>query len=217
MLENKIYKISILGPQACGKGTQAEFLSDKLKIPAISVGQILREELKKGSTVSEKIKEEMNAGGLVSNAIINLIVKKRLTQSDAAKGFIFDGFPRIRIQAKSLATLTALTHVIVIEISDAEALSRLSGRRTCSKCGKVYHLKFSPPKLADICDDDNEKLIIRTDDTPEIIHERLKIYHAETEEVIEFYEQQGIVIHVNGEQSIDAVKEEMFRKLKLNS
>lgn len=210
-----IYKLAILGPQACGKGTQAEFLADKLKIPAISVGQLLREEIKIGSTVAAQIKDEMNAGGLVSNAIISLIVKKRLTQPDAANGFIFDGFPRIKIQAEFFATFSTFNHVIVIEISDAEALSRLSGRRTCSKCGKVYHLKFSPPKVEGVCDDDNEKLIIRADDTPEAIHERLKIYHVETEEVIGFYEQQGIVIHVNGEQSIEAVKKEMFEKMNL--
>ncbi|HPI67485.1 MAG TPA: nucleoside monophosphate kinase [bacterium] len=211
-----MYKIIILGPQASGKGTQAEFLAEKLNVPNISVGQLLRDEVENKGELSSMIKEQMDSGGLVSNAIVDKLVKKRLMQPDAQSGFIFDGFPRIRIQARVLATITNLTHVIVVEISDAEALNRLSGRRTCPKCGKVYHLKFSPPKTEGICDEDNEKLIIRSDDTPEAIRARLKIYHEETEEVIEFYDKQGIVIRINGEQPIEDVKKEIFEKLNLN-
>lgn len=205
----------LLGPQASGKGTQAEFLADKLKIPLISAGQILRDEVATKSEIGLEIKKQMDSGGLVSNAIVDKLVKNRLIKDDLKNGFIFDGFPRIRIQAKILATLTTITNVIVVEISDAEAMRRLSGRRTCPKCGKVYHLEFNPPKTAGLCDDDQEKLIIRTDDTPEAIHERLKIYHEETEEVIEYYEEQGLVIHINGEQSIEDVRKEIFQKLKL--
>lgn len=208
-----MYKLTILGPQASGKGTQAEFLAKKLNIPNISVGQLLRDEVETGSDLGLEIKKQMDSGGLVSNAVVDKLVKKRLEQPDAQNGFIFDGFPRIRIQAKVLATFTKLTNVIVIEISDAETMRRLSGRRTCSKCNKVYHTEFNPPKQENICDDDGAELIIRTDDTKEAIHERLKIYHVETEEVIEYYEKQGIVIHINGEQSIEDVRKEIFEKL----
>jgi len=207
--------MTILGPQASGKGTQAEFLAEKLNVPNISVGQLLRDEVENKGDLSKMIKEQMDSGGLVSNAIVDKLVKKRLTQPDAQNGFIFDGFPRIRIQARVLTTITNLTHVIVVEISDAEALKRLSGRRTCAKCGKVYNLNSNPPQQENICDDDGEKLITRTDDTPEAIRERLKIYHTETEEVIEFYDKQGIVIKINGEQSIEDVKKEIFAKLGL--
>jgi len=207
--------MTILGPQASGKGTQAEFLAEKLNIPNISVGQLLREEVNSANELGAEIKKNMDSGGLVPNAIVDKLVKKRIEQADAQNGFIFDGFPRIRIQARVLAKFTTLTHVIVIELSDTEAVNRLSGRRTCPKCGKVYHLKFSPPKTEGLCDEDNEKLIIRTDDTPEAIRARLKIYHEETEEVIEFYESQGIVIKINGEQSIEEVKKEIFAKLGL--
>jgi len=207
--------MTILGPQASGKGTQAEFLAEKLNVPNISVGQLLRDEVENKGDLSKMIKEQMDSGGLVSNAIVDKLVKKRLTQPDAQNGFIFDGFPRIRIQARVLTTITNLTHVIVVEISDAEALKRLSGRRTCAKCGKIYNLNYNPPQQENICDDDGEKLITRTDDTPEAIRERLKIYHTETEEVIEFYDKQGIVIKINGEQSIEDVKKEIFAKLGL--
>lgn len=210
-----MYKMTILGPQASGKGTQAEFLAEKLNIPNISSGQLLRDEVNAGGELAVEIKKKMDSGGLVPNAILNKLIKNRIAQPDAQNGFIFDGFPRIRIQAKVLATITNITNVIVVEISDAEAVNRLSGRRTCPKCGKVYHLKFSPPKTEGLCDEDNEKLIIRTDDTPEAIRARLKIYHEETEEVIEFYESQGIVIKINGEQSIEEVKKEIFAKLGL--
>jgi len=215
MTTKKIYKIILLGPQASGKGTQAEFLSEKLKIPTISGGQLLRQEVQTGSELGMQIKKQMDSGGLVSNAITNELIKKRLKQNDAQQGFILDGFPRIRIQAKYLDTLTDITNVLVIEISDNETMRRLTGRRTCKKCGKVYHLEFNPPKKENICDDDGKTLEIRTDDTLEAIKERLKIYHEETEEVIEYYEKQSIAIHINGEQSIEKVKEEIFRKLEI--
>ena len=213
MTNQKIYKIIVLGPQASGKGTQAEFLAEKLKIPTISGGQLLREEVQTGSELGVQIKKQMDSGSLVSNAITNELIKKRLQQNDVQNGFILDGFPRIRIQAKYLATLTDITHVLVIEISDNETMRRLSGRRTCPKCGKVYHLEFNPPKKEGFCDDDNSLLEIRTDDTPEAIRARLKIYHEETEEVIEYYEKQNLVIHINGEQTIEDVKKEIFEKL----
>lgn len=210
-------KFIILGPQASGKGTQAEFLSEKLKIPTISGGQLLRDEVQTGSELGAQIKKQMDSGELVSNAITNELIKKRLEQNNAQNGFILDGFPRIRIQAKYLKELTDITNVLVIEISDQETLRRLSGRRTCPKCGKVYHLEFNPPKKNGVCDDDNSALEIRTDDTPEAIRARLKIYHEETEEVIEYYEKQGLVIHINGEQSIEKVREEIFEKMKIKS
>ena len=205
----------MLGPPASGKGTQAEFLSEKLKIPNISVGQLLRDEVDKKGERAAEIEEQMNSGGLVSNAIVNELVKNKLSQDEIKQGFIFDGFPRIRIQAKYLDTLTDISHVLHVEVSDQEVENRLSGRRTCSECGDVYHLKFNPPKQEDVCDKCGGKLETREDDTPAGIKKRLKIYHQETEEVVEFYEKKGVLIKINGEQPIEDVKKEIFSKLDL--
>jgi len=203
----KKYKIVVLGPAASGKGTQVEFLIEKLNLPNISVGQLLRDK--------KEAEEYMRKGELVPNAFVNELVKQRLNQPDTQNGFIFDGFPRIRIQAKYLNTLTDITNVIHIKVSDAEVKNRLSGRRTCPKCGNVYHLKFNPPKNNELCDDCKTKLEIRDDDTEAGINKRLEIYHKETEEVVDYYKEKNILIEINGEQSIQDVRKEIFRKLKI--
>ncbi|MBU4482429.1 adenylate kinase [Patescibacteria group bacterium] len=212
---NKTYKIIILGPQGSGKGTQAEFLSEKLNIPNISPGQLLRNEIENKTEIGKEAKEYMNKGQLVPNSIVHELAKNRITQPDCENGFIFDGFPRILIQAKFIETVTDITHVLLVDISDQEAVYRLSGRRTCLKCGKVYHIKFNPPKKQGICDECGEKLEIREDDTEEAIRKRLKIYHTETEEVVEYYRDKKLLIEINGEQSIEEVRDEMFEKLKI--
>jgi len=203
----KKYKIVVLGPAASGKGTQVEFLIEKLNLPNISVGQLLRDK--------KEAEEYMRKGELVPNAFVNELVKQRLNQPDTQNGFIFDGFPRIRIQAKYLDTLTDVTNAIHIKVSDQEVKNRLSGRRTCPKCGNVYHLKFNPSKNNELCDDCKIKLEIRDDDTETGIIKRLEIYHEETEEVVEYYKEKGILIEINGEQSIEDVRKEIFRKLKI--
>lgn len=212
---NKIYKIIILGPQGSGKGTQAEFLSEKLNIPNISIGQLLRDEIEKNDDVGKEVQDYMNKGQLVPNSIAHKLAKNRISELDCKNGFIFDGFPRILIQAKFIETVTDITHVLLVNISDEEAIKRLSGRRTCSKCGKVYHIKFNPPKKENICDECGEKLEIREDDTEESIRKRLKIYHIETEEVVKYYQEKRILIKINGEQSIEEVKQEIFNKLQI--
>ena len=211
----KKYKIVVLGPAASGKGTQVEFLTEKLNLPNISTGQLLRDEIEKKTQTGKEAEEYMRKGELVPNAFVNELVKQRLNQSDTQNGFIFDGFPRIRIQAKYLNTLTDITNVIHIKVSDAEVKNRLSGRRTCPKCGNVYHLKFNPPKNNELCDDCKTKLEIRDDDTEAGINKRLEIYHKETEEVVDYYKEKNILIEINGEQSIQDVRKEIFRKLKI--
>jgi adenylate kinase len=210
---DKIYKIVILGPQGSGKGTQAEFLAEKLGIPDISIGQLLRDEVKKQSEISGQIDEYLKRGELVPNAITHKLAEERIKAPDCAKGFIFDGFPRILIQAKFLDTITEITNVLEIWISDEEALRRLSGRRTCSVCGKIYHLEFNPPQKENVCDECGSGLIQRPDDTPEGVHQRLKIYHEETEEVIKYYAEKGILIKINGEQGIEEVRGEIEEKM----
>lgn len=213
MSEQK-YKIVLLGPPASGKGTQADFLAEKLGLPKISVGQLLREEVDKGSEVGKQASEVMESGGLVPNAIVNEVVKNKIEALGEAGGFVFDGFPRTRIQAKILDTLVKITHVLFVNVADQEVVKRLAGRRTCSKCGKIYHLEFNPPPKENACECGGE-LELREDDTPEAIHKRLKIYHDETEEVVEYYKEKDLLIEIDGTPAIEEVKQEIFNKLKI--
>ncbi len=214
-MTNTNQKIIILGPPASGKGTQAEFLAEKLGLPVISVGQFLRDEVEKQTKIGQEVEPIMKEGGVAPNAIVNELVKEKLSQAAYQNGFVFDGFPRMHIQAKFLDMITQIDKVILIAVGDEEVLRRLGGRRTCGQCAKVYHLEFNPPRQPEICDECGGRLELRPDDTPEAIHERLKIYHSETEEVIKYYEEKGILVRVNGEQEIEKVKEEIFKKLEL--
>ena len=209
------YKIFILGPQGSGKGTQAELLSEKLNIPNISVGQLLRDEVVKKSKIGKEIEETMKKGELVPNGLVHTIVEKRVMQSDYKNGFIFDGFPRSLIQAKFFETIAKPTYVLEIWISDQEAVRRISQRRICEDCGEIYHLEYKPPKVVGVCDKCGGKLITREDDTLESIQHRLRIYHKETQEVLDYYKEKGLLIKINGEQSIEDVKKEVFKKLKI--
>jgi len=211
----KTYKIIILGPQGSGKGTQAEFLSEKLNVPNISIGQLLRDEVEKDTEIGKQVDEYMQRGELVPNSIAHKLAEQRIKQPDCENGFLFDGFPRSVIQARFIETVTDITHVLEVWISDEEAIRRLSGRRTCAKCGKIYHIVFNPPKKEGICDDCNEKLEIREDDTEQAIRQRLKIYHQETEEVVKYFKKKDKAIRINGEQSIEEVKKEIFNALSL--
>ena len=216
-MNKQIYKIIILGPQGSGKGTQAEFLSEKLNIPDISIGQLLRDEVEKDTNIGKQVDEYLERGELVPNSIAYKLAEQRIKRPDCKNGFIFDGFPRIIIQAKFIEKVTDITHVLEIWISDEEAVRRLSGRRTCSKCDKIYHIKFNPPKEENICDDCGERLEMREDDIESAVRQRLKIYHQETEEVVKYFKKKRKVIKINGEQSIEEVREEIFSKLKVKN
>lgn len=206
----------LLGPPASGKGTQAEFLSQKLNIPTLSMGQLLREEVKRKTTIGQQVAEIMSSGELVPNSLSNELLWRRIQQADCQQGFILDGFPRTRIQAKFLDDKLKdwqkkIDHVVLVVITDEEVVRRLAGRRTCSQCGDIYHLEFNPPKQPGKCDECGGKLIIRPDDTEQAIRQRLKIYHEETEKVVEYYQQQGKLLKVDGNQSIESVRDNIFR------
>jgi adenylate kinase len=205
--------IILLGPPASGKGTQAEILAEHFKIPAISMGQILREQVKAKTEIGNEIEKILNSGELISNDLTDKLLWKRIEKDDCKNGFILDGFPRTRIQAKFLNEKINIDKVILIKVSDKEVINRLSGRRSCSKCGDIYHLEFNPPKQENICDECGGKLIHREDDTPKIIKERLKIYHTETEEVIEYYTEKNILIEVDGERDIKEIGDEIIKLL----
>lgn len=208
-------KLIFIGPQGSGKGTQAFRLKEKLNIPHISTGDIFRENIKNNTELGIEAQKYMNEGKLVPDELVIRLIKDRLSQDDAKTGFILDGFPRNTEQAKALSEATDIDKVVLIDLDDATAIERIGGRRTCKKCGTVYHVKFNPPKEEGKCDEDGEELIQRDDDKEEAIKKRLEIYHKETQPISDFYKEQGILISVDGSKSIDDVEKDINKKLGL--
>ena len=187
-------KLILLGAPGAGKGTQAEILCKKLSIPTISTGNILRAAIKEGTPTGLKAKSFIDAGALVPDEVIIGIVDERLSQPDCQKGYILDGVPRTIAQAEALEKAgISFDAVVSIEISEEEILSRMSGRRVCEACGSSYNVVAVPPRVEGVCDNCGGKLIQRKDDTPETVHERLKVYHTETEPLVDFYRQRGLL------------------------
>ena len=194
-------KLILLGAPGAGKGTQAEILCKKLGIPSISTGNILRAAIKDGTPTGIQAKSYIDAGKLVPDEVIIGIVNERLSQDDCAKGYILDGVPRTIAQAEALEKAGIRFNAVVsIEISEDEILRRMSGRRVCEACGSSYNVEAVPPRVEGICDNCGGKLIQRKDDTPETVRERLKVYHTETEPLVGFYAQRGLLksVAVNG-------------------
>ncbi len=204
--------ISLFGPQGSGKGTQAEKINENFKLPLITPGNIFREHLKEQTELGREVKKYLDAGDLVPDEITNQIIGNRLQESDCQAGFVLDGYPRNLNQVEALRQFKNLTHVIIIEISDAEAKKRIVERRVCA-CGMTYHLLYNPPKVAGRCDRCGKALFQREDDTAEALGRRLEIYHRQTEPLIKIYEQEGILHRVNGEQSIVAVWQDIKKIL----
>ena len=178
----------ILGPPGAGKGTQAAFISSEQKIPHISTGDMLREAIKNGTELGLKAKAIMDAGNLVSDDLIIELVKERISQSDCERGFLFDGFPRTIPQAEALIQNNVEIHgVIELVVADEEIIKRMSGRRIHLASGRTYHVDFNPPKKAGIDDETGEDLVIRKDDEPETVKDRLKVYWTQTQPLIEYY------------------------------
>ena len=194
-------KLILLGAPGAGKGTQAEILCKKLGIPSISTGNILRAAIKDGTPTGVQAKSYIDAGKLVPDEVIIGIVNERLSQDDCAKGYILDGVPRTIAQAEALEKAgIQFDAVVSIEISEDEILRRMSGRRVCEACGSSYNVEAVPPRVEGVCDNCGGKLIQRKDDTPETVRERLKVYHTETEPLVGFYAQRGLLrsVAVNG-------------------
>ena len=198
-------KIIMLGAPGAGKGTQAEILSQKLGIPTISTGNILRAAVKNGTPVGLKAKEYMDAGKLVPDEVIIGIVAERLAEADCANGYILDGVPRTIAQAEALEQAgIVFDNVISIEISDEEIVARMSGRRACTACGATYHVVSAPPKTEGKCDKCGADLVLRDDDKPETVLHRLEVYHNETEPLKGFYEARGVLKAVDNQPTIEA-------------
>ena len=204
----------LLGAPGAGKGTQAELLVEKLSIPAISTGNMLREAMANGTELGKKVKQYMDDGLLVPDELILGIVAERVTKPDCQNGFILDGVPRTLAQAEALeAKGVRIDYVVSIEVDDSEIEARMTGRRVCGRCGASYHVVANPPKMEDICDNCSNKLIIRKDDAPETVRKRLEVYHASTEVLKDFYGKMGRLVLVNGSQSIEAANEDILKAI----
>ncbi|RLA81911.1 MAG: adenylate kinase [Deltaproteobacteria bacterium] len=204
-----------LGPPGSGKGTQAKMLVDKYGIPQISTGDILREAVKEGTPLGKEAKKYMDEGKLVPDEVVVGIVRERLKEPDCTKGFILDGFPRTIPQAEALdKTLQemgkGIDHVLSLEVDREELVRRLSGRRTCKKCGAMYHIIFDPPKKDGVCDRCGGELYQRDDDKEETIRERLRVYEEQTAPLIEYYRKKGLLRPIDGVGKI----EEIFARIR---
>ena len=188
----------LLGAPGAGKGTQAEVLSNKLGIPTISTGNILRAAIKDGTPTGLKAKEYMEAGKLVPDEVIIGIIKDRLQADDCKNGYILDGVPRTIAQAEAMEKAEIhFDAVVSIEVPEEEIMKRMTGRRVCEGCGSSYHIVALPPKQEGVCDACGGKLVQRKDDTPETVKARLEVYHKETEPLIGFYTERGLLKSVN--------------------
>jgi adenylate kinase len=193
----------LFGPPGAGKGTQAERLRSDFQLPYIATGDMLRANVKEGTELGKKAKEYMDAGELVPDDLIVAMAADRLGNQDAQDGFILDGFPRTVPQAEALGRQLLqmgrrVTAVLLIDVPDDELVRRLSGRRVCVKSGHNYHTEFDPPKHEGVCDQDGSRLIQRDDDKPDVILNRLRVYHEQTEPLVEYYDEQGLMRRIDG-------------------
>ena len=193
----------MLGAPGAGKGTQAKMLAEKYGIPHISTGDIFRANIKEGTELGKKAKEYMDKGLLVPDELVVDLVMDRFKADDCKKGYILDGFPRTIPQAEALDKALAaagekMDYAINVEVPDENIVNRMSGRRACVGCGATYHIKYNPTKVEGICDVCGKELILRDDDKPETVLNRLKVYHDQTQPLIDYYGKAGIVREVDG-------------------
>lgn len=211
-------RLVLVGPPGAGKGTQAEFIAEHFGIPKISTGDIFRTNVSGGTELGQLAKKYMDAGDLVPDEVTNAMVRDRLGQDDALDGFLLDGFPRNVAQAGELdgilaALDTKLTVVLDLEVEADEVVRRLSGRRTCKKCGHVWHIEFDPPSCPDVCDKCGGVLYHRDDDYPETVRHRLDVYAAQTAPLIEFYGARGQVVSIDALGTVEDVTERAISAL----
>lgn len=204
-------RIILIGPPGAGKGTQAKRMIDRLQVPQISTGDMFRAAVGAGSPMGLKAKEYMDKGALVPDEVVIGVVEERFQKDDCKQGFVLDGFPRTLEQAAALDRLldkmgSVLDHVVVIDVPDDSLVERLTGRRTCRKCGYMHHVKFDAPKLDGVCDKCGGELYQRDDDQEATIRQRLNGYHAQTAPLIEYYSKNDKVRMIDGTKSMQEVE-----------
>lgn len=207
-------KLILLGAPGAGKGTQAELICDRLSIPSISTGNMIREAIKNGTEMGKKAKEFVEAGKLVTDEVVIGIIKERLLEKDCENGFILDGFPRTIPQAEALDAMgVEIDTVLSIEVADEKIVKRMSGRRVCEGCGASYHVEYKQPKKEGVCDLCGGKLICRKDDAPETVLDRLKVFHEQTEPLKGYYEKTGKLKLVYGQEELSETTALVFKSL----
>ncbi len=205
--------VLLFGPPGCGKGTQAAFIAKRFNIPAISTGEVLRGECKAGTELGKAATAVMAAGGLVGDDLMNPMVANRIAQPDCARGFLLDGYPRTVPQAEFLTALLGERKLprpaaLFLDVPTAALVGRISSRRQCPACSRIYNLLSQPPKTAGVCDDDGAALIHRSDDNETVVAQRLEAYQRQTGPVIAYYSKQGAV-RIDGDRPVDAIWREI--------
>lgn len=207
-------KITIMGPPGGGKGTQAEILCEKLSIPHISTGAIIRNSIREKTELGKVAEEYIAKGQLVPDKLVIDMVSKRLQEKDCENGYILDGFPRTLPQADAMDEFgIELDYALNLLVADEVIVERLSGRRECKACAAPYHVKFNPPEKDGVCDKCGGVLITRADDVPDTIRQRLDVYHSETEPLIDFYKNKNILVNVAGKDTIEDTTKEVLEAL----
>ena len=212
-------RMILLGAPGAGKGTQAQFITEKYGIPQISTGDMLRAAVKAKTELGLQAKKVMDAGGLVSDEVIIGLVKQRITEADCANGFLFDGFPRTIPQAEAMVEAgVAIDNVVEIAVDDEEIVARLSGRRVHPGSGRIYHVRYNPPQQEGVDDETGEPLVQRDDDTEETVRRRLEIYYSQTSPLIDFYQnmpgENAPGYHrIEGVGSVEDIRDRVFKSL----
>jgi adenylate kinase len=216
-MKNGGLAIIMLGPPGAGKGTQARMISEALKVPHVSTGDMLRESLKNGTELGKKAKAFMESGALVPDDLVDVIVAERLAREDCSRGFILDGYPRTIPQARFLEALFEKkgmrTLSIGVEVGEKVLIGRLSSRWTCPTCGKMFNAALDPRKAGGQCDECGTGLVQRKDDTAEVIAERLQVYHTMTQPLVRHYLEQGLYLEVNGDRPIEEIFGSIMNKI----
>lgn len=211
-------KLIMLGAPGAGKGTQAKKIAEKYQIPHISTGDIFRANIKAGTELGMKAKSFMDQGQLVPDEVTIGMLLDRISQDDSKNGYVLDGFPRTIPQAESLTAALKergekIDYAVNVDVPDDNIINRMSGRRACVGCGATYHVVYNAPKTEDICDTCGEKLILRDDDKPETVQNRLLVYHDQTQPLIDYYKKEGVLVEVDGTQNLEKVFQDIVAVL----
>lgn len=212
-------RLVLLGPPGAGKGTQASALIEKYSIPHISTGDILRGNIKSGTELGKKAKDYMDKGLLVPDELVVSIVKDRLLEDDCKEGFLLDGFPRTLNQGNALdkdliEMGLKLDKVVNIDVASEVLIKRVTGRRVCKDCGATYHIEFNLPKKEDACDICDGELLQRVDDKKETVEKRIQVYHEQTEPLIDYYTEKGLILNIDGTKPINGIFKEIVKSLE---